>query len=247
VGCANAGEPDVTALNYHRLHTPHSRTCHFATRIAHTVAQVQPVHRKLRRSNRVGAGEGAAVKVAVVGTVLRDMPRPAARCSSDVQSHCRCWYSATQWRWPAARIRSSAMAATATGHPAAASKAPTTSPPLTSSSIIPRSVLAASPATAAAQLQSRQLALFADAAGVDALAEVAFHGPEELRGLVASESVRSAAIVTVPMAQCLAVAATADGELRIVSPELPPNIKKALEGKLRRAPKTRARPSYTGC
>lgn len=71
-----------------------------------------------------------------------------------------------------------------------------------------------------------------DGFNIDSLAALGYHGPEDIRGLVALEPVHSAALVTVPLKSTLAVSvAEAGGQLIVLAPEeMPPNVKKAIEG-----------------
>ncbi|GLI69621.1 hypothetical protein VaNZ11_014288, partial [Volvox africanus] len=70
-----------------------------------------------------------------------------------------------------------------------------------------------------------------DGLEIDSLASLGFHAPDDIRGLMASEGVRSAALVTVPIGSTLAVSLDGDGgQLSVLAaPEMPPNVKKAIE------------------
>ena len=82
------------------------------------------------------------------------------------------------------------------------------------------------------QEQAQLLEHVVDGLDIDSLAVLGFHGSDDIRGLVASEAVRSAALVTVPISSALAVAMDEDGgQLSVLAPpEMPPNVKKAIEG-----------------
>ncbi|GLC37013.1 hypothetical protein PLESTB_001401600 [Pleodorina starrii] len=79
--------------------------------------------------------------------------------------------------------------------------------------------------------QARYLDRVIDGMDIDSLAALGFHGADDIRGLVASEAVRSASLVTVPLSSTLAVSMDEDGgQLSILAPpEMPPNVKKAIE------------------
>ncbi|KAG2444122.1 hypothetical protein HYH02_009063 [Chlamydomonas schloesseri] len=66
---------------------------------------------------------------------------------------------------------------------------------------------------------------------IDSLVSLTFHGEDEIRGLASAEPVRAAALLTVPIANTLAVCMDEDGgNLKVVAPpSMPPNVKKAFE------------------
>ncbi|GIL47886.1 hypothetical protein Vafri_4520 [Volvox africanus] len=70
-----------------------------------------------------------------------------------------------------------------------------------------------------------------DGLEIDSLASLGFHGPDDIRGLMASEGVRNAALVTVPIGSTLAVSLDGDGgQLSVLAPpDIPSNVKKAIE------------------
>ncbi|GFR40622.1 hypothetical protein Agub_g1204, partial [Astrephomene gubernaculifera] len=78
--------------------------------------------------------------------------------------------------------------------------------------------------------QSQSLERIIDGLEVDSIAALAFHDPDDIRGLVATEPVRSAALITVPISSTVAVAVDDSGHLTVVAPpDIPPNVKKAIE------------------
>ncbi|EFJ48499.1 hypothetical protein VOLCADRAFT_104681 [Volvox carteri f. nagariensis] len=81
------------------------------------------------------------------------------------------------------------------------------------------------------QEQALSLERVIDGLDIDSIAALGFHGPDDFRGLVASEAVCSSALVTVPIGSTLAVSVDGDGgQLSVLSPpEMPPNVKKAIE------------------
>lgn len=109
----------------------------------------------------------------------------------------------------------------------------------------PRLHAAATPASASAPpsardgLQQQQLTQallverISEELDIDSLVSLTFHGEDEIRGLASAEPVRSAALVTVPIASTLAVCMDEDGgNLAVVAPPgMPPNVKKAFEGR----------------
>ncbi|GIL89456.1 hypothetical protein Vretimale_18938 [Volvox reticuliferus] len=89
----------------------------------------------------------------------------------------------------------------------------------------------ASPLVRQQREQAVSLERVIDGLEIDSLASLGFHGPDDIRGLVASERVRSAALVTVPIGSTLAVSLDGDGgQLSVLAPPgMPPNVKKAIE------------------
>ncbi|KAG2497742.1 hypothetical protein HYH03_004475 [Edaphochlamys debaryana] len=87
------------------------------------------------------------------------------------------------------------------------------------------------PLEVARREQRQVLDTLADAFDVDTLATLGFHDPGDIRGLVATEPSRVTALCTVPVSSTLAVLVADDGDtLSIVAPpEMPPNVKRAIE------------------
>ena len=81
--------------------------------------------------------------------------------------------------------------------------------------------------------EALELDALADELGIDALARLGAHPPGDMRGLVAAEACRSAALVTVPIGSTLALLTTGGpgGDVTVLGPaDLPRNVAKALEG-----------------
>jgi hypothetical protein len=82
--------------------------------------------------------------------------------------------------------------------------------------------------------EALELDMLADELSIDTLARLGAHPPGGMRGLVAAESCRSAALVTVPVGSSLALqtAGGPGGEVTVLGPaEVPRNVAKALEGR----------------